>query len=142
MEIEIGKIRKDITTNALRHYVDVLKKIEESEYEDIILATYQLKEDLKNEQKNAEEILESLQKNEFDTTDPDGNTIRIFKMDSMRNTITTALLYYYHGMVQSSQIVSELLIKPNLPLLKTEIEYCKEFLNHLHTKYELDTEIS
>ena len=142
METEIGKIRKDIIINALRHYVDGLKKIEESDYEDITLATYQLKNDLKNDQKNAEEIIESLQKNGFDIIDSEGNKIRIFKVDSIRNTLTAALHCYYNGMVESSQIVSEkLLIKPNLPLLKKEIEACKEFLNHLHSEYELDTKI-
>ena len=69
MDIDIGNRRQKITINALRHYVDRLKKIEENEGEGIILFNYQLKSDLNNEQKKAEEIIEHIQKNGFEISD-------------------------------------------------------------------------
>ena len=143
METEMGKRRQKITINALRHYVDRLKKIKENENEEIVLFTYQLKSDLNNEREKAEEIIENTQKNEFEISNTDGVKISIFKEDSMRNTLTNALLYYYIGMIESSKIVSENLLKtPELPLLNEEIEFCKEFLNYLHEEHKLDTKIS
>ena len=137
------KRRQKITINALRHYVDRLKKLEENEDKEIVLFTYQLKSDLNNEREKAEEIIETIQKNEFEIRNTDGVQISIFKEDSMRNTLTNALLYYYIGMIESSKIVSEKLLRtPDLPLLNEEIEFCKGFLNYLHEEHKLDTKIS
>lgn len=69
MEIDTGNRRQKITINALRHYVDRLKKIEENEGEEIILFNYQLRSDLNNEQKKAEQLIEHIQKNRFEISD-------------------------------------------------------------------------
>ena len=135
--------RQKITINALRHYVDRLKKIEKNEDEDIVLFTYKLKSDLNDERERAEEIIENIQKNGLEMSNTDGVQISIFKEDSMRNTLTNALLYYYNGLIESSKIVSKKLPRaPDLPLLKEEIELCKEFLNYLNVEHKLDTKIS
>ena len=144
MEIDTENRRQKITINALRHYVDRLKKIEENEGEGIILFNYQLRSDLNNEQKKAEEIIEHIQKNGFEISDSESvGQKSIFEEYSMRNTLTTALLYYYNGMIESSKIVSEILsTTPDLPSLNEEIEFCKKFLNYLHAEHKLFTKIS
>jgi hypothetical protein len=144
MEIDTGNRRQKITINALRHYVDRLTKIEENEGEEIILFNYQLRSDLNNEQKKAEELIEYIQKNRLEISDSEfGGQKSIFYEESMRKTLTTALLYYYNGMIESSKIVSEIFsTTPQLPLLKEEIEFCKKFLDYLHAEHNLDTKTS
>ena len=132
--------RKKVTTIlALSHYIERLKKIEQDP-QVAKTGTEPLAKDIQLEIENAERILNHVKEKGFEIESE--FVTKIFEDSTMQNTLRTGLLCYYNDMLESLDLVTKSLpTKPARKLLSGEIDFCKKFLNQLHSSYEMDTEI-